>query len=114
LNKVVPFPRPIPNQEDTADPLQRAEKAIKTAHDLVSRNKSRIAQEIDAALDNLESQLKLVGDMIHRIPDAATRERLAKHHAILTVAGRELRFKKDTLGLGSPSDEIKLKTEPSD
>jgi hypothetical protein len=114
LRKVLPFPNRTPRCEDAADPLQQAEKAVEFAQDLVRRSKNRITREIDAALDNLDSQLKLVGDIIDCIPDAAARERLASHHAVLTAAGRELRHKKDALRLGDAALEGRSKTDSSD
>jgi hypothetical protein len=80
----------------------------------VSRSQSRISEEIDVALKNLDSQLKLVGDMIDFIPDPSARERLSSAHAILAAAGRALKLKKETLEFGGLLEEVKAEIEPSD
>lgn len=103
MRKVLRFPKRTPRCEDAADPLQQAEKAVEFAQDLVRRSKNRITRE-----------LKLVGDIIDCIPDAAARERLASHHAVLTAAGRELRHKKDAFCLGDAALEGRSKTVSSD
>lgn len=114
LTKVIRFPHLIPNQTNSDDPLQRAEKAVDTAHDLVRQSQNKIAEEIEAALNNLDSQLKLIGDMIDCIPDPSAREKLSSDHAILAAAGRDLRLKKDALGLSSLLEDVKAEIGPTD